>query len=176
MCGICGLVDFAGPPMDKGVLRAMTRTLRHRGPDDQRIEVSGAMSFGHTRLSIIDLTAAGRQPMRSVDGQVTLVYNGEVYNFVALHETLERDGHVFLSRSDSEVVLHAYLRWGTDAFRRFNGMFALAIWDARTETLHLARDRFWDQATLLLLSALGNSFWIGNQGYSRFGPCIPAGA
>ena len=142
MCGICGIVDFAGTSIDEGMLRAMTRTLHHRGPDDQGIAVSGAMGFGHTRLSIIDLTSAGHQPMQSPNGRVTLVYNGEVYNFTDLREILEQDGHVFLGRSDSEVVLHAYLRWGTDAFRRFNGMFALAIWDARTDTLHLARDRF----------------------------------
>ena len=142
MCGICGLVDFAGPSVEEDVLRTMTRTLRHRGPDDQGITTSSMMGFGHTRLSIIDLTTAGRQPMWSADRQVALVYNGEVYNFSHLRDTLEREGYPFLGRSDSEVVLQAYLRWGTDAFRRFNGMFALAIWDARTDTLHLARDRF----------------------------------
>lgn len=142
MCGICGLVDFAGPAVDEGVVRAMARTLRHRGPDDRGTVVDGPMGFGHTRLAVIDLTAAGRQPMRSADGRVTLVYNGEVYNFASLRETLERDGHVFTGRSDSEVVLHAWLRWGADCFRRFNGMFALAVWDARAGTLHLARDRF----------------------------------
>ena len=142
MCGICGIVDFTGTSIDKGVILSMTQTLHHRGPDDQGIAVSGAMGFGHTRLSIIDLTSTGHQPMHSPDGQVTLVYNGEIYNFADLRETLKQDGHVFLGRSDSEVVLHAYLRWGIDAFRRFNGMFALAIWDARTETLYLARDRF----------------------------------
>ena len=142
MCGICGLVDFAGPPVKEDVLRTMTRTLRHRGPDDRGITISNTMGFGHTRLSVIDLTTAGRQPMWSADRRVALVYNGEVYNFAHLRDTLERDGHSFLGRSDSEVVLHAYLRWGTDAFQRFNGMFALAIWDARTSTLHLARDRF----------------------------------
>lgn len=142
MCGICGIVDFSEISIDEAVVRAMTRTLHHRGPDDQGIAVSCAMGFGHTRLSIIDLTATGHQPMHSPDGQVTLVYNGEIYNFADLRETLKQDGHVFLGRSDSEVVLHAYLRWGADAFRRFNGMFALAIWDARTETLYLARDRF----------------------------------
>lgn len=142
MCGLCGVVDFSGTSIDETVIRAMTRTLRHRGPDDQGIAVSGAMGFGHTRLSIIDLTSTGHQPMHSSDGQVTLVYNGEIYNFADLRETLKQDGHVFLGRSDSEVVLHAYLRWGIDALRRFNGMFALAIWDARTETLYLARDRF----------------------------------
>ena len=142
MCGICGLVDFAGPAVDEGVVRAMARTLSHRGPDDRGTVVDGAMGFGHTRLAVIDLTAAGRQPMRSADGRVTLVYNGEVYNFAALRETLERDGHVFVGRSDSEVVLQAWLRWGADCLRRLNGMFALAVWDARTATLHLARDRF----------------------------------
>lgn len=142
MCGICGIVDFDGPPIDGGLLRRMTGTLRHRGPDDQGTVVSGAAGLGHTRLSIIDLTTAGRQPMQSADGRVTLVYNGEIYNFAVLREALERSGHVFQGRSDSEVVLHAYLRWGVDAFPRFNGMFALAIWDERTKTLVLARDRF----------------------------------
>lgn len=142
MCGICGLVDFDTPVRDDESILDMVRTLRHRGPDDEGIMVSGAVALGNTRLSIIDPTPAGHQPMRSADGRITLVYNGEVYNFAALRNTLKRDGHVFQGRSDSEVVLQAYLRWGTDAFRYFEGMFALAIWDAGNETLHLARDRF----------------------------------
>ena len=142
MCGICGFVDFDGPAAEDEPILGMVRTLRHRGPDDEGVMVSGVAALGNTRLSIIDPTAAGHQPMRSADGRVTLVYNGEVYNFAALRDVLKRAGHVFLGRSDSEVVLQAYLHWGADAFRRLDGMFALAIWDARSRTLHLARDRF----------------------------------
>ena len=120
----------------------MTRTLHHRGPDDSGIITLEIAAFGHTRLSILDLTQAGHQPMRSADDRFTLVYNGEVYNFHYLRQLLEGEGVRFCSRSDTEVVLYAYQQWGQEAFSRFNGMFALAIWDDRTRQLCLARDRF----------------------------------
>lgn len=142
MCGICGIVDFGSAPIDEEVLWSMTRTLRHRGPDDEGVELLGPAGLGQTRLSIIDLSSAGHQPMQSQDGRVTLVYNGEIYNFPRLREQLETEGVAFRGRSDTEVVLKAYVRWGTDAFSMFEGMFALAIWDAASQQLHLARDRF----------------------------------
>lgn len=114
--------------------------LKHRRPDDSGIAVAEAA--GHTRLSILDLSDAGHQPMHSEDGNVILVYNGELYNFHELRRRLEGEGIVFTSRSDTEVVLKAFLRWGTDAFAMFNGMFALAIWNKQTRQLYLARDRF----------------------------------
>ena len=120
----------------------MTRTLAHRGPDDEGVAVDGPAGLGHTRLSILDLSAAGSQPMASADGAVTLVYNGEIYNFRALRRELEDEGVSHTGGSDTEVLLRAYLAWGEAAFDRLRGMFAVAIWDARTSSLHLLRDRF----------------------------------
>ena len=142
MCGICGIVDFSRPNADQRLVWAMTRTLTHRGPDDSGVQAVGPAGLGHTRLSILDLTAAGHQPMQTGDGRVTLVYNGEVYNSPQLRHALEARGVRFRSRSDTEVVLQAYTCWGTDCFPMLNGMFALALWDAPTQTLHIARDRF----------------------------------
>jgi len=142
MCGICGIADFSGGPIDAQVIDAMTRQLKHRGPDDSGVEILGPVALGQTRLSIIDLSVAGHQPMQSDDASVTLVFNGEIYNYLELRRILEDEGMFFFGHSDTEVVLKSYLNWGCDAFRKFNGMFALAIWDARSEQLHLARDRF----------------------------------
>jgi len=141
MCGICGIVDFRSSRIESDTLRQMTETLKHRGPDDSGIEIFGPAGLGHTRLSIIDLTSAAHQPMLSDNRQVALVYNGEVYNFPKIRETLRQKGIKFRSNSDTEVVLKAYIEWGVDAFKMFNGMFAIAIWDVRTQTLYLVRDR-----------------------------------
>lgn len=141
MCGLCGIVRFDTPP-EAGTLWRMTRTLAHRGPDDEGVAVTGPAGLGHTRLSILDLSAAGHQPMASADGAVTLVFNGEIYNFRALRRELEDEGVRHTGGSDTEVLLRAYLAWGEGAFDRLHGMFAFAIWDARTSTLHLLRDRF----------------------------------
>lgn len=142
MCGICGIVDFSGEPICEETLRAMTETLRHRGPDDQGIHVCGAAGVGHRRLSILDLSAAGHQPMQSKEDGLVIVYNGELYNFHKLRGLLEQEVVAFVSRCDTEVVLKAFARWGHAAFSRFNGMFAFAVWDAKAQTLHLVRDRF----------------------------------
>ena len=142
VCGICGIVDYSRPSADEHLVWAMTKTLNHRGPDDRGVQIAGPAGLGHTRLSILDLTTAGHQPMQTADGRVTVVYNGEIYNFPELRRTLEGEGVTFRSRSDTEVVLQAYVRWGVDSFAMFNGMFALALWDSPTQTLHLVRDRF----------------------------------
>lgn len=142
MCGICGIVDFSENRTSEDTLWAMTNTLRHRGPDDSGIASIGPAGLGHTRLTIIDLTKAGHQPMESQDESMSIVYNGELYNFRDLRRRLEAEGVSFRSRSDSEVLLESFVRWGTDALIRFNGMFAFAIWHNRKEELHLARDRF----------------------------------
>ena len=113
MCGICGLFARNGAAVDAGELERMTDTLVHRGPDDRGSEVLGPVGLGHTRLSIIDLSDAGHQPMHSYDGAVSLVYNGEVYNFRELREQLVAEGVVFRGHSDSEVVLNAYVALGT---------------------------------------------------------------
>ncbi len=142
MCGICGIIDYSGQGPDESIIREMTRTLHHRGPDDRGIHVAGAAGLGHTRLSIIDLSETGHQPMHSKDGRYTIVYNGELYNFLELRRELEREGIGFRGRSDTEVLLKALIRWGPAVLARLNGMFALALWDSAEQTLTLARDRF----------------------------------
>lgn len=142
MCGICGAVDFGAPEGPSDAIARMTATLGHRGPDASGVHTQGPVALGHTRLSIIDLSDAGAQPMASPDGRVVMVYNGEVYNFPELRAELETAGHVFRGHSDSEVVLHAWLEWGSESFSRLNGMFAIALWDEREQALTLARDRY----------------------------------
>jgi len=142
MCGIVGALNVDGAPLDPRVLDAMTAALAHRGPDGEGTFVDGALGLGHRRLAIIDLTDAGRQPMETPDGELVITYGGEVYNFPELREELTALGHRFRSRTDTEVILHAYQQWGTPAIERFNGMFALAIWNRRTRELLLARDRY----------------------------------
>jgi asparagine synthase (glutamine-hydrolysing) len=141
MCGVTALADREG---DTGRdLERMTSVLLHRGPDDGGVWQSpdGTLSLGHRRLSIVDLSAAGHNPMSWRDGRYWITYNGEVYNFHALRATLERSGARFMSQTDTEVILAAYEQWGTSCFARFNGMFALAIWDTATRRLVVARDR-----------------------------------
>lgn len=142
MCGICGMVDYRGGVIDHTVLDRMTRSLRHRGPDDMGVDVSGPVGLGQTRLSVLDLSAAGHQPMWSEDRRHALVYNGEVYNFQDLRAQLEAVGFRFRSRSDTEVVLNALIHWGSEAVCRFQGMFAFGFWDAARKRLVLARDPF----------------------------------
>lgn len=137
MCGICG---FSGQK-DRRLLEAMAAALSHRGPDDQGFYEDELASLGHRRLSIIDLSAQGRQPMSNEDAAVWTVVNGEIYNFKPLREELISQGHIFRSHSDSEVVAHAYEQYGEDFVLKLEGMFALAIWDSRQKKLVLARDR-----------------------------------
>jgi asparagine synthase (glutamine-hydrolysing) len=140
MCGICGMAGC----VDAELLARMTEIIRHRGPDDGGTFVSddGCAGLGNRRLAIIDLSPAGHMPMRTPDGALSITYNGEVYNFHELRDALEQRGYRFRSGSDTEVVLYAYDAYGVESFRRLNGMFALAIWDARRRELVLARDRF----------------------------------
>ncbi len=139
MCGITGWVDYERDLTREGATAlAMTRTMALRGPDDEGVWSDTHVVLGHRRLAVIDVDG-GRQPMS--DGPATMVYSGETYNFRELRSTLESYGHRFRTRSDTEVVLQAYLRWGADLAERLNGMFAFAIWDTRTEELLLVRDR-----------------------------------
>lgn len=143
MCGLTGFV--LNNPIDRSLaerrLDKMAATLHHRGPDDQGVWSDGRAGLGFKRLSIIDLSPAGHQPMGSVDEGVWLAFNGEIYNFRELRAALEAKGHVFRSHSDSEVILNGYLSWGDDVLLRLRGMFAIAIWDRRSQRLLLARDR-----------------------------------
>jgi asparagine synthase (glutamine-hydrolysing) len=139
---LCGIVGFTckGWRPDHDRIRAATATLFHRGPDQQGVLQSGVCSLGATRLKIIDLSS-GDQPMVSDDGDVTIVFNGEVYNYRELRRELEDLGHQFHSHCDTEVILHAFLEWDTDCFARLRGMFAIALWTKSAKRLLLARDR-----------------------------------
>lgn len=142
MCGVVGYLDQTGQPVSADVLSRMLERIRYRGPDDQGTWVDGPIGLGHCRLSILDLSPRGHQPFVTADGQGVLTYNGEVYNFRELRAELEQEGVRFTSTSDTEVVLYALHRWGPErAVPRFNGMFALAYYDRRTQTLWLSRDR-----------------------------------
>jgi asparagine synthase (glutamine-hydrolysing) len=142
MCGIVGLINLNGRPVSPEILRRMTNAVAHRGPDGEGQWIEGAVGFGHRRLAIIDLSPAGHQPMISADHRLVLSYNGEIYNFRELRAELEAKGYWFRSQTDSEVVLYAFEEWGPQAFERFNGMFALALYDRRDRRLTLARDRY----------------------------------
>ena len=141
MCGIAGVLelDHRRRPSRESLHR-MAKVLAHRGPDEEGFYESGPVGFAHRRLSIIDL-ASGQQPMESADGAVCVVFNGEIYNYPELKVELEQRGHVFRTRSDTEVLLALYVEAGIEAFARLNGMFACAFWDARTSRLVLVRDR-----------------------------------
>jgi asparagine synthase (glutamine-hydrolysing) len=141
MCGICGVI---GNP-DERLIEEMLARIAHRGPDDQGIYIgeftAGRAGLGHRRLSIIDLSPAGHEPMADSRGEIVLTYNGEIYNFKELRRDLEALGHAFRSETDAEVLIYAYRQWGYECLSRLNGMFAFAIWDKRNESLFLARDR-----------------------------------
>lgn len=142
MCGIAGILARSGSHASRDVVGRMTDSIAHRGPDDAGVHVDGEIGLGNRRLSIIDLSSAGHQPMVDEASDLVLTFNGEVYNFRELRKELERLGHRFRSQTDTEVVLRAYAEWGEASFSRFNGMFGLAIWDGRRRTLVLARDRY----------------------------------
>ena len=143
MCGITGIFNLDGDPAPAAVLGAMTDALAHRGPDAEGQHVDGPVGLGHRRLSVIDLSSAGRQPMLTEDGRYAINYNGEVYNYRELRGELEALGVPFHSQTDTEVVLKALAQWGfEEGLLRLNGMFALALWDARERELLLARDRY----------------------------------
>lgn len=142
MCGICGVVGQA----DEQLIKNMLARIAHRGPDDEGVYIAETstqqrVGLGHRRLSIIDLSAAGHEPMSDAGGSIWLTFNGEIYNFKELRRELEGLGHRFNSKTDAEVIIYAYLEWGRECLTRFNGMFAFAIWDSRDESLFLARDR-----------------------------------
>jgi asparagine synthase (glutamine-hydrolysing) len=140
MCGIAGQFKYSrNEPVDANVIRRMTQSIAHRGPDDEGYLISGPLGFGFRRLSIIDL-AGGHQPMADAEKTVWIIFNGEIYNFKELRAELEQRGHKFQTRADTEVIIHGYKEWGTDVFARLNGMFGLAIWDVVRERLVVARD------------------------------------
>jgi asparagine synthase (glutamine-hydrolysing) len=151
MCGICGVLDFSGAPVDEAILSRMTGALRHRGPEATRLFTSprrgaqatsgAAVGFGHTRLKIIDLSDGANHPLSNEDGSVWGMLNGEIYNFLELRNELEAAGHQFQTEGDTETVVHLYEEMGERCVERLDGMFALAVWDESRRRLFLARDR-----------------------------------
>jgi asparagine synthase (glutamine-hydrolysing) len=142
MCGICGQFNFVDDaPVRRGNVERMARSIAHRGPDDEGYFLSGPVGLGFRRLSIIDLSG-GHQPMSDAEESVWVVFNGEIYNFPELKSELESHGHVFRTKSDTEVIVHGYKQWGDDVLNHLNGMFGLAIWDVRKKRLVVARDPF----------------------------------
>ncbi len=141
MCGIAGLFHLETPkPVDPARVRAMSDAQAHRGPDASDVWTAPGVGLGHRRLSIIDI-AGSPQPMHSADGALSIIFNGEIYNFADVRRELQSLGHHFHTAGDTEVILIGYLQWGEDVLHRLNGMFAFAIHDARTQSLFLARDR-----------------------------------
>src|SRR5438132_6190489 len=159
MCGIGGDVDRLGTP-DEGPVRRMARALAHRGPDAEGFFVEGPAALGHRRLSILDL-AGGVQPM--VREGVALVFNGQAYEHDEVRERLRSRGHAFTTRSDTEVVLRAYLEWGERFVEELQGMFAIALWDSRSRKLVLARDRL-GKKPLYYALAHGSSWLTAQEG------------
>jgi asparagine synthase (glutamine-hydrolysing) len=162
MCGIAGIVALQEglPPPDTGSLRAMVGALRHRGPDEFGLYRDPYAGLVHARLSIIDL-ATGQQPLCNEEGSLWIVFNGEIFNYIELRAELVALGHRFRTQSDTEVIVHAWEAWGEGAFRRFNGQFALALWDVRERKLILARDRYGVRP--LYLCEHGGRLWFASE-------------
>lgn len=169
MCGIAGIAYNNGRHIERDILENMTREMRHRGPDDEGIYISGnpdsktknpnvQIGLGHRRLSIIDLTDSGHQPMANEDETIWVTYNGEIYNFKELKNDLVRQGHVFRSDSDTEVIVHGYEEFGESVFNKLNGMFAFGLWDNRKQILYLVRDRYGQKPLYYWHSAKGIAF------------------
>jgi asparagine synthase (glutamine-hydrolysing) len=169
MCGICGKLNYGGVQVDEALLRRMCRSLAYRGPDDEGIFVSSKsqdtkvqVGLGHTRLSVIDTSDAGHQPMCNEDETIWLAYNGEIYNFKEIRTELKEKGHRFRSNTDSEIIIHLYEEEGIDCLKRLNGMFAFCIWDERLQKLWLCRDRlgikplvyYWDGEIIIFASEI----------------------
>jgi len=171
MCGICGIITYDNKPVDESQLNRMCQAIAYRGPDDQGYYLRSLkdsqgrnieVGLGHNRLSVIDLTQAGHQPMCNEDGTIWIVHNGEIYNYKSLRSELRQKGHVFKSNTDTEVIIHLYEEEGIDAVQKLNGMFAFAIWDERMSRLWLCRDRVgikpliyqWDGKRLIFASEI----------------------
>lgn len=142
MCGICGIINFNNQPVQEIPIRKMMHIMKHRGPDDEGIFLEDHVGLGFVRLSIIDLSSAGHQPMLSENKRYVMVFNGEIYNYIELREELQKKGVVFQTRTDSEVLLNAYIHWGKDCLHRFNGMWAFVIYNRKEKNIFAARDRY----------------------------------
>ena len=161
MCGICGQFNFAGDePVEPEIVRRMTDSIAHRGPDDEGYFFSGPLGLGFRRLSIIDLSG-GHQPMFDAQQTVCIIFNGEIYNYKELRQELQKYGHCFRTNSDTEVVIHGYKEWGTDVLNHLNGMFGVAIWDLQRKRLVVARDAM--GIKLVYYRIAGGRFTFGSE-------------
>ena len=160
MCGIAGILKLKSATVDEGELRAMIATLDHRGPDSSGVFVDQEVGLAHSRLSIIDV-AGGHQPMTTEDGSVWITFNGEIFNYIELREELEKKGHRFSTRSDTEVILHMYLEKGEECVRHLNGQWAFAVWDKRNRKLFLSRDRYGVRP--LFYTTTGNELFFASE-------------
>ncbi len=161
MCGITGFINLDQEPASETILNDMNKAIIHRGPDGIGSWIENNVGIGHTRLAILDLSNAAKQPMTSSNNRFVLTYNGEIYNFKEIKSYLEEKGFEFKSNTDSEVVLNAFCLWGTKAFKKFNGMFALGIWDRKKEILTIARDRYGIKP--LYYARQGSKFLFGSE-------------
>lgn len=166
MCGLTGYLNIDGKPASATIVQSMADMIVHRGPDDAGVYTNGPLAFGHRRLSIIDLSMAGHQPMSSQDGHYTIVYNGEIYNFQELRALLQTQGANFYSNTDTEVLLRGFEFWGEGIVSKLNGMFAFAIWDNYKQALFIARDRYGIKP--LYLSQIGKTLFFGSEIKSFF--------
>ncbi len=167
MCGIFGVVGH----IREDHALACLDTLAHRGPDGRGLWQSDGVTLGHRRLSILDLSATGKQPMSFGAGRYWITFNGEIYNFIEVKRDLEQRGHRFAGTSDTEVILAAYAEWGIDCVTRFNGMWAFAIWDTVEKSLFLSRDRFGKKP--LFYAQIGDSFVFASE-MKAILPLLPA--
>ncbi|MEK9569780.1 MAG: asparagine synthase (glutamine-hydrolyzing) [Paracoccaceae bacterium] len=161
MCGIAGLINISGEPVQETHLKIMVDSMIHRGPDGEGLWIDGNVGLGHRRLAILDRRAHGNQPMRSPDGRWVLSYNGEIYNYLEIRKLLEQKGFRFVTETDTEVVLYSLICWGEKAFSLFNGMFALAFWDRKEKKLVVARDRYGVKP--LYYAKQGNVFAVSSE-------------
>ena len=161
MCGITGIFDRTSENISEVAVRKAVNAIRHRGPDGDDIWCEDNIGLGHSRLAIIDLSDTGTQPMMSRCGRYVLVYNGEIYSSASLKCELRAKGYEFRGTSDTEVVLYSLIEWGEGAIKKFNGMFAFALWDRKKRELLLSRDRYGIKPLYYSLS--GNTFRFGSE-------------
>jgi asparagine synthase (glutamine-hydrolysing) len=167
MCGVAGIWNLDGRSLEAGTLKRFTDSMAHRGPDGAGYELleKNSLGFGHRRLSILDVSEAGKQPMYNKQKDLVITFNGEIYNFLEIRNELKAKGEQFSTETDTEVILSAYKMWGKAALNKFNGMFAIAIWDSRNEELFIARDRF-GVKPLYYLHIPGSIFAFASETYA----------
>ena len=166
MCGITGYFNFDGRPAKQTTIKEMTKMLNHRGPDGSGVYLDGSIAFGHTRLSIIDLSEKASQPMVSKCKKYIISYNGEIYNYLELRKELIKAGITFKSNSDTEVILNGFIKWKHKLLDKLNGMFAFAILDKNKNNIFLARDRYGIKP--LYYTMANNCFIFGSEIKSFF--------